>query len=68
MTIHELFNKEEQEIIMKALEAARNNAKKNADAPIWVFGKSTEYAKKEQWKIRQEDIENLLSKIVELTF
>lgn len=68
MTIHELFDEEEQLIISEALELYQKKCKTHADAPIKGFGKVSELTKKEAWRNKQNAIENLQSKIVELTF
>ena len=68
MTIHELFDTREQELINEALEKLYRLAKSIADAPIKGYGRATEYEKKKQWKSKQEEIEELQSKILDLTF
>lgn len=68
MTIHNLFTEAEQVIISEALEIYRKKCQTHATAPIKGHGRVSELTKKEDWKNKQTDIEELQSKIVELTF
>lgn len=67
MTIHEMFNTAEQELIAEALEKLRTHCKKIADAPVRGYGTAKEEAKKETWRDKQIAIEDLQSKILDLT-
>jgi hypothetical protein len=64
-TVREVFNEYEREVIATALQHYANFCKKNADRKIIGYGKATELEKKEAWKRKQEEINQIQSKWTE---
>lgn len=67
MTLNTIFSQYEQELLIEALEAQQKKCKTLANAPIRGYGSATEYAKKEQWANKASSIQDLLSKIIEMS-
>lgn len=63
MTIRELLNEEEVELIIEALNRFEKHCRGIADRPIQGYGSSSELMKKQAWRDKADRIREIETKI-----
>lgn len=63
MTIRELIDENELEMLLTALRQYEKKCRAIADRPIQGYGRATEVEKKEQWREKAEEADELITKI-----
>ena len=59
----ELFTQEEIGIILEALQQYKKRCKTNGTRKLSGYGKATEFAKREQWENKSEDVDAVINKV-----